>query len=179
MKRLLFILCGVVVCFVLQAQNHFVYLRYDETTNDYSLLKRKISNLKSDCRGKFVLFFDGKIYNDDEVDELFRKMEFLQNTQIYEPIEEENRLFAWFEKTLDERVSKDWRLYGLNDDKWRMTFITYLDASRRDLCQLIDIHGLPNRFSNMEFLLYDEETEITTLSFREYACTVPFVLNFK
>lgn len=181
MKRLLGILIGVAFCVLLQAQNHFVYLRYDETTNDYSLLKSKISDFKSKCRGRFVLFFDGKIYSNEEVDELLQQIAFLQNTQIYESVEEEITLSSWFEKTLDEHVAKDGRLYGFNDAQWQMTFITYSDASRWDLCQLIDIHGLPNRLHKLEFLVYDDETRISALSFQEYACPplVPFVLNFK
>lgn len=181
MKRLFGILIGVMFCVLVQAQNHFVYLRYDETTNDYSLLKDKISYFKNECRGRFVLFFDGKIYNGEEVDELLQQINFLQNTQIYEPVEESITLSSWFKKTLDEHVAKDGRLYGLNDAKWRMTFIAYSEASRQDLCQLLDIHGLPNRLRRLDFLLYDDDTEISTLSFQEYACPslVPFVLNFK
>lgn len=178
-NRLYSILVIFLFCITIHAQNQFVYLRFDESIDNISLLKRKIAQLRSECDGKFILYYDGKFYQNNEVDILLEQKNFLQNVCNYIPIEENAALSAFFEETLHEIVSQNNLLRGADDDLWSMTFIMHIDDSRDDICQLIDIHSFLKRNIALSFINYTTDTYFEHQSFSDYSKEIQLLLNFK
>ena len=177
-KRVFCILFCLLFCITVNSQNYFVYLRFERSTDNVYLLKRKVTQLRAECDGNFIFYYDGKFYRNNEVDILFAQKIFLQNVCNYNPVQENDVLSIFFDEMLHENVSKDCLLRGTEDKYWNLIFITHIDDNRNDLCRLIDIHSFNKRKVALSFINYTTETSFEQQTLPSYSEEVQ-MLNFK
>lgn len=178
MRKLLIICILLFSAGIAIADNHFVYLRFDESTNDVSALKQQLATISSATSDTFLLYFDHKIYNHLEFNELIDSKSFLSNLSIYEPIREHQELNTFLEKYIIESVDSYGRIRSENDNTWKMTFILHELSSKDDLIRWLDINNFQNRGIDMQFVTFDDDTYLYYYDLQEFMAQAVFMLNF-
>lgn len=160
------------------ADNHFVYLRFDESTNDVSALKKQLSQIAAVTSDTFLLYFDHKMYNHSEFSELMNSKSFLSNLSIYEPIQEYQDLNTFLDKYILESLNSYGDIKSENDNTWKMTFILHELSSKDDLIRWLDVNNFQNREVDMRFITFDEDTYLYYYNLQEFMAQATFMLNF-
>ena len=169
MRKLVVCLLGFILLNVFpkaDAQNTFVYLRYDLIPNDISRIQLLLDSLKANTEGKFVLFFENNSYEDEEYDELTSDKGFLRYTSLYEPEIEKQKFSEACERLLDETVTIC-RLTGSKDYEWKYVFVLSDESVRQELFRLISTNSLSERVKRLQFLIYDNRSNVTKMTYRE------------
>lgn len=160
------------------ADNHFVYLRFDESTNNVNAIKQQLSKISIATTDTFLLFYEHKTYDQLDFNQLLESRTFLSNLSIYEPIQENQELNDFLKGHMGEFVDKDGIIRGKNDVDWKMTFILSEDSSKDDLIRWLDTNNFQNREIKVQFIVFDDNTYLHYYDLYEFMNQATFLLNF-
>lgn len=170
-RKLLIVAILAFTCSILNAQNRFVYLRYDESTSNVSAIIQKIKRMV-DTSDDVILFYNHHSYKGDQLSQLIEGRDFLTNISVYEPYLETQELCREIEKLLGEQVdttnAMNIRLSGEKDTQWELYFILSQTSGRRELIRWLDINGFMGRNIKITFITYDRYTNMNTLSLSQF-----------
>lgn len=139
------------------SQNNIVYVRYDMTQGNASLVVSKINSIIDKTKGIFIVYYSNAqtpIVCKDKEDWIQLKTNILsqQASPDYYPEEDFKNLNKIFEDYFGETVSLNsgMTITGDNDDKWTCTFILsdqmLSDDEEVDLiCRIISVNELSKR----------------------------------
>lgn len=139
------------------SQNNIVYVRYDMSQGNASLVVSKIGSIIDKTKGRFIVYYSNAqtpIICEDKEDWMQLRTNILsqQASPDYYAEEDFKNLNNIFEDYFGESVSLDsgMTIIGDNDDKWACTFILseqmLADNEEVDLiCRIISINELSKR----------------------------------
>ena len=177
-KLLLFILCILSFINTVLADNHFVYLRFDESTNDVNAIKQQLSKISIITTDTFLLYYDHKIYDHLDFNQLLESRSFLSNLSIYEPIQEDQELNDFMKANIGEFIDNDGIIRGKNDANWKMTFILSEYSLKDDLIRWLDTNNFQHREIKVQFIVFDENTDLRHYNLYDFMQQTTFLLNF-
>ena len=178
MKKLL-ILSIVLFSFCISfADNHLVYLRFDESTNNVSAIKQQLSRISIATSDTFLLYFDHKIYDQSEFEKLLASKSFLSNLTVYEPVQESRELNSFLDSHIGEFIDNNGEINGKKDKTWKFTFLLPELSSKDDLIRWLDINNFQDRDIVTQFITFDDETFLYTYDLQEFMAQATFMLNF-
>lgn len=170
-----FVLLPIVIA---KADNHLVYLRFDDATNNISEIKQQLDKIEDATTGRFILFYDNKVYNRNEFNVLCTSKLFLTNLSIYEPMDENAVLNNLVNDLLIEYIDDRGLIMGRNDSKWNMTFIMPENSSKIDLIRWLETNNFEQRDVRMSFWLFDVETSFKQLDLISFLNNASYNLNY-
>jgi len=182
MLRNLLIINIMLICCSLNAHNSFIYLRFDESTNNVYSIRQKIQELLNSSDDA-VLFYEHQSYDDNKLSQLLDSRDFLSNISVYEPYIETQELCATMEEMLRETTCQNDNklcITGLNDTNWKLYFIIPESAGRKELVRWLDINGLLSRSIILHFITYNQYTDLKMYSFSQFTENIDdlLLLNF-
>lgn len=180
-NRSLIIAIFSLICCSINAQNCFVYLRFDESTNNVSAINQMVQDM-IDTHDDVVLFYNHQSYQGNNLAMLLDSRDFLSNISVYEPYSEMQELCSTMEQLLAEVVIPEGLsidLHGKKDNQWKLYFIVPETAGRNDLIKWLDINGFMSRNISLTFITYDQYTEMNTLSLSQFIENVDDLLVMK
>lgn len=166
-KILLIIYCFLLVdpmANIINAQNTLVYFRYDIVPNDIGKVIALIDSVRERTEGRFVLYYENQSYEDNKYEDLVSSKDFLRYTSIYEPENEETHFSQFSSSLLNETVTET-HLSGKNDKQWKYIFILSDAAQKQELIKLILVNSLQKRLRAIQFIIYDEMSQVHKESF--------------
>ena len=163
-KLLLFILCILSFINTVLADNHFVYLRFDESTNDVNAIKQQLSKISIITTDTFLLYYDHKIYDHLDFNQLLESRSFLSNLSIYEPIQEDQELNDFMKANIGEFIDNDGIIRGKNDANW--------------IIRWLDTNNFQHREIKVQFIVFDENTDLRHYNLYDFMQHTTFLLNF-
>ena len=150
--------------------NCFIYIRYDYPTNNYSKLHSEIERLYEQTSEKCVVFYDGKFAENQKVRDLIDGRDFLSSTTIYNANAEMESISNFFTRELTERIDKtSTKIYGEGDNRWSIVFIMSKNDEFADLCKLLNVSNIDDRNIDVNFIVYDDNTQIEKLRYSDVA----------
>ena len=178
MRKFLTISIMLLSTYIAKASNHFVYLRFDESTNNVNTIKQHLSNISVATTDTFLLYYDHKLYDLTDFEQLLESRSFLSNLSIYEPIQENQELNDFLKENMGETVNENGIIVGENDGNWEMTFIMSEYSSKDDLIRWLDTNNFRNRQIKVEFIVYDDYTYFYHYDLTEFMNQAKLMLNF-
>jgi len=165
-RFLLFLLLVNAVANMTYAQNTLVYFRYDMVPNNIGKVIAIIDSINERTDGRFILYYENQVFESNKYDELVSSKDFLRYTSIYEPENEESAFSQLCCNLLSESVN-GMNLRGDNDKEWKFIFVLSSATQKQDLMRLISINSLKDRLGKIQFIIYDEMSQVHKETYKQ------------
>lgn len=187
MKKILYLVIIIMACSYAIGQTNIIYLRYNEPTNNTSVIADSINaiyNRSDSC----ILVYCDNIYFGNEINALTKSNTFLLDPDSrYVSVDSLSKMFTdiFNDKVYKMQDSSRFQIKGSYDGQIVLTFVMCEDDAfvGKDVYKLIDINGLIRRSVILSFLIYTtKETKFSQYEYTEmrkqYSDTDMFYLNF-
>ncbi len=171
MKKLLLGILSIICILSVQAQNHFVYVRYNPQHGNASAIVQVIDQIETNEKGKVVVFCSREsnpiiARERSEWEELRSHILVMQTAYGYYHEDECSKLNALYTEIFNETVEKQLRIIGSNDASWMCTFILSESIMKSEeseaLIENIVVNELPARM-DIKLMIYNEKTRLTSV----------------
>ncbi len=170
MKKVPLLLSMLVWVIIMNAQNQFVYVRYNPRHGNASTIVRTIDNILQESQGQVVVFIsraDSPLLasNIEEWEENRTSLLGMQTAYEYYAEDELIVLNEYFTELFSEFVDMNLHLMGKNDKSWICTFIISEKMFHEEfefLAESISINELVSRMP-VNVLTYSDAPQLLTM----------------